>query len=479
MGAIIVQILILCAGIAWEAGEAPPPVPVVTSLPAYRLGPGDVIDIKVIGHEEWSMQVEVRPDGRITYPATGEINVAGLTIQQLTKGLTLALGPVGHHLKNPKVIINVIKKRALMAYVLGAVANPGVVQLPLGFETAKKILSMVGGAAPDADLTRVVIYNQQQKSKEINLQAQLEGKEPDTVIYAGEVMVVPRVKPVIVGVLGEVGKTGYMALPPGKTEIDILSLVLQAGGIGPNADRKRALILRADGKIEEIPLEEVLLEKEKAPILKDGDVLWVLSKPEQQFFQIIGAVGTPGRYPCRKGTTLGEAIALAGQLLEQADAGHVVIIHSNGERENVDLRPLLAGKNVEVAQKPVSPDDLILVPRQEKSYVVLGAVHKPGIFQWSENTKLADALARAGGPIERGAALSNVILVRRTGGNQPIVMENHAEELIAGTNEAANLVLLPNDTIYVPTREERTWREKLDLPLFLLSIASNIRYLTE
>ena len=452
--------------------------PAVATLPVYRLGPGDVLDIKVIGHDEWSMQVEVRPDGRITYPATGEINVAGMTIGELTEKLRLALGPVGHHLKNPQVVINVIKKRPLMVYVLGAVNSPGALELPLGFETAKKVLSMAGGPTEDADLKHVTIYDQQQKGRQIDLEAELKGERPDTVVKAGEVMVVPRQKPAVVGVLGEVGKKGQIALPKGQREIDVLSLITAAGGLGPNADKNKALILRKNGKVEQINLQEALLDKEKAPVLRDGDTLWVLPKPEEKFFQIVGAVSTPGRYPCREGTTLGEAIALAGQLSVEADAGHVTIVHRDGARETVDLRPLLRGEEVEVAQKKIRPEDLILVPRQEKSYVVLGAVNKPGVFQWKENLRLADALALAGGPVARGAALSNVFLVRRAGGNKPIVMELNAKDLLSGKNEAANLVLLPNDTIYVPSKEEKGLRQKLETPLLLLSIASSLHYLT-
>jgi polysaccharide export outer membrane protein len=458
-----------------SVGEEPPPPAV--SLAPYRLGPGDVISIRVAGHEEWSADVEVRPDGRITYYSVGEINVTGMTVAELTEKLRYEIGPGGRHLKNPSVTVNVVRRRPAVAYVLGGVARPGSVELPLGFETAKRILGMVGGVQPEADLRHAKIYRSDRREEVVDLAAELEGKKEDTVLYAGDVLVIPLARPVVVGVLGEVRKSGQFVLPPGQTQIDLLTVVLQAGGIGPEADETRALILRATGEVEEVALRDVLKQNIRAPVLRDRDVLWVLPKPEQQFVQVVGAVAAPGRYPFRPGMGLGEALALAGQLREEADAGNIILIHSDGQRESIDLRPLLGGRDLDLARRPVQPDDIVLVPRQEKMYTVLGAVSRPGIFQWTEQTKLTDALARAGGPVERVAALSNVILVRRVGSQQPIVMELDAEELLRGKNEAANLVLLPDDLVYVPSTEEKALRERLELPLLLLSIASNLRYI--
>jgi hypothetical protein len=56
-------------------------------------------------------------------------------------------------------------------------------------------------------------------------------------------------------------------------------------------------------------------------------------------------------------------------------------------------------------------------------------------------------------------------------------MQLDARELITGRNEAANVTLLPDDTIYVPTHEEKSWQDKLSFPLALLGIATSLSYL--
>ena len=143
-------------------------------------------------------------------------------------------------------------------------------------------------------------------------------------------------------------------------------------------------------------LNDVIMREVEAPVLYGGDVLYVPPRPPEptpEFFAVAGAVASPGRFEYREGTTLADALALAGQTVTVADPERVIIIHADGEKETVNILPMLAGEDLEIARKPVAPDDIILVPSRSKSYVILGAVGSPGFFPWDENTRLADALA--------------------------------------------------------------------------------------
>ena len=168
---------------------------------------------------------------------------------------------------------------------------------------------------------------------------------------------------------------------------------------------------------------------------------------------------SPGRFEYRVGLTLADALALAGQPLETAHSEAVSLIHKDGSKEVVDIRPMLQGTDTATARLPVKPDDIILVPVQHLSYIMLGAVARPGILPWEEKLHLTDGLARAGGPIERVADTAHLVMVRRTDdGKPPVVME-------AG------------DTVYIPSLQEKDWRQKLEVPLFLLSIAGTLNAL--
>ncbi len=442
-------------------------------VPVYTIRAGDTLNIQVLGHDEWSMSVKVRPDGRITYPATGEIEVAGLTLQQLTEKITYALGPGGRHLRNPQVFINVTGMRTPVAYVLGAVAKAGAVEMPTGVSTATKILTMAGGASLDADLSRVMVYRDDGTREVIDLEAELEGEAEQTIIRAGDVLMVPKIEVRYVGVLGAVGRAGELPLPPHEQSIDMLSLLVKIGGVSEGADRDRAMILRSDGEIDTVALDQVLEREIDPPILHGGDVLWVPSlppEPEKQYFAVTGAVQSPGQFEYREGMTIADALALSGQLSEAANPEEVTIIHADGEKQIINILPMLYGQDTDIARTSLRPDDIVLVPARDKSYVVLGAVGRPGFFPWDEQTRLADALARAGG-LSSNAAVRRVVLVRRTSdGGSPTVLQIDARRLLEGGNEAANWKLQPGDTVYVPQRERRTLRDTLSEPLAVVGL---------
>lgn len=449
-----------------------------TSAPAYTIRPGDALSIEVPGHPEWSLSVTVRPDGRITYPATGEIEVAGRTLAQLTEQIEYALGPGGRHLRSPNVVINVTGMRTPVVYVLGAVASPGAVELPTGVSTSTKVLTRAGGAAPEADLSRVALYRDDGSVDTIDLEAQLEGRLEHTVIRAGDVLMLPQTTVRYVGVLGAVGRTGEIPLPPHQHSFDMLELLVKIGGVGEQADRERAMILREDGSIDSFMVDRVLSREIEPPQIHAGDVLWVPTlppDPETEYFAVTGAVQSAGRFEYREGITLADALALSGQPAEAANPRNVTIIHADGEKQVVDIRPMLYGQDTEIARMPIMPDDIILVPAHDRSYVVLGAVGQTGFFPWAEETRIADALAKSGG-LRSEAAAERVMLVRRAeDGGSPTVMEIDARLLLQGGNEAANWKLLAGDTLYVPYRERRPGlRETLAEPLTILGLVGTL-----
>lgn len=445
-----------------------------SAVAPYRLQAGDVINIQVMGHPEWSLEGVIRPDGRLSYPGLGELEIAGRSIAELTAAIADALGPSGRHLRNPQVVINTTSLRPRTISVLGAISRPGSVEVYGTGQTARSLLAQVGGSQTRANLREVFIYRADQSRQSIDLQAQLAGQAPDTILGAGDMMVVPEAND-SVGVIGSVARAGEVMLRPGQSNIDLLELVVKVGGLGSNADKERALILRTTGAVEPVALERVLQRQAPAAMLNAGDVLWVLPQPDTQYFVVTGAVNNPGRFEYRQDLTLADALALAGQPVVAADNSNMILIHKDGTKTTLDLRPMLQGKNMELATLPVKPNDIIVVPVQHETYALLGAIGRPGPAPWEENLRLAEALARAGGPVERVSDLAHTVLVRRVeGGKKPVVMELDVRNLLIGKGEEANVLLLPGDTIYIPSLRERTWRDKIDIPMFLLGVAGTI-----
>ena len=92
------------------------------------LGPGDVIQIRVLNEENLDKTVTVTPDGFITYPLLGDLRVDGLTTMQVDAQITSLLAR--DYLVNPEVILEVVKQRSKKVYIMGAVKQPGYHELP-------------------------------------------------------------------------------------------------------------------------------------------------------------------------------------------------------------------------------------------------------------------------------------------------------------------------------------------------------------
>ena len=71
----------------------------------FRLGPGDVIKIFVYKEEELSVEVPVRPDGKVSLPLIGELPASGKTAVELQKEVSQKLT---QYIAEP--VVNVIVK---------------------------------------------------------------------------------------------------------------------------------------------------------------------------------------------------------------------------------------------------------------------------------------------------------------------------------------------------------------------------------
>ena len=110
----------------------------------YIMCPGDQLDITVLGHEDISTVITtpggkyiVRPDGKLSFPLIGEVDITGLTIAQFTKNLEQRLS---EYLVDPKITVNIAQLGTTRVYVLGEVNKPGLYEL----NKSHKLLDAIG-----------------------------------------------------------------------------------------------------------------------------------------------------------------------------------------------------------------------------------------------------------------------------------------------------------------------------------------------
>ena len=114
---------------------------------AYRLNQGDVLQISVWGEETLQKEVRVLPDGSITFPLAGRVEVANATTPEIEKRITEKLKT---YLPDPQVTVVISNTEGNRAYIIGKVLRPGAI-LITGPMTVLQAISLAGGLDRFAD----------------------------------------------------------------------------------------------------------------------------------------------------------------------------------------------------------------------------------------------------------------------------------------------------------------------------------------
>lgn len=241
--------------------------------------------------------------------------------------------------------------------------------------------------------------------------------------------------------LGQVNKPGDYQLRP---NVGIFELLASAGGPTNRADLAKAVIIR--GKTETIKLDLVdAFAKNRTPDVKlqTGDVLFV---PEtDRRIVVLGEVSKPGAYDMLEGQHVTQLLAAAGGVTTKASLSKAFIMRDNTQLP-IDLKRILAG-DVE-ANTALKPGDMLVVPESRDRVTILGAVHKPGPYDFAESMTLIDVIALAGGPTAKGN-LAEVQIVRLEGGKAKTIQAK-ADRAIQGKDASQNLKLETGDLVFVP-----------------------------
>ena len=160
----------------------------------YRLHQGDSLMISVWRQETLQKQVVVLPDGSITFPLVGRVEVEGLSTPEVEARITEKLKK---YISDPVVTVVIAGIEGNRAFVLGKVLKPGpfIITEPT---TVLQAISIAGGFDKFADtgdikvIRPVPIANSTQIFP-VNYDDIISGKDISTNIYlkAGDTIVVP------------------------------------------------------------------------------------------------------------------------------------------------------------------------------------------------------------------------------------------------------------------------------------------------
>jgi protein involved in polysaccharide export with SLBB domain len=249
-----------------------------------QIGPGDLLKITVTTgrsdeQDSQPLQVRVTPEGTVDAPPIGPVSVAGL--EPTTAEQRIAQAAVDRSIfVRPAVTVQVLTPAVNRVTVLGAVAEPGVKELPKGSCDLARALAAAGGLTEEAS-TKV-----------------------DVVCYSTQTIMANSINDQSPARSGDVQLASYQTpteAPPQSTRID---------------------------------LAMAQTKSHASYSLGDRDVVMVLPQ-EKQFIHVTGLVQTPNQFelPRNQDVTLMDAIALAGGVSSPVADKVFVIRRIDGDPE--------------------------------------------------------------------------------------------------------------------------------------------------
>lgn len=380
----------------------------------YVLGPGDQLIIDIYGASQKSYELTVSPEGSVTVPGYGPIQVAGLTVAAAQNKVRSGLGS---RYSSSDVKVSVGQTRTIMVSVMGEVKVPGTYHLS-AFASVFHALYMAGGINELGTLRNIKVFRGGRQLTVVDVYEYiLHGRLAGNVrLKEGDVVQVGAYD-CLVGVTGNVKRPMFYEMR--RTE-SVKTLIGFAGGLTGDAYRKNVRLTRHSG--ERYGVYNIDEFEQATFRVEDGDAVEVGSMLNrfESVAEVSGAVFRPGQYHIGDGgvTTVRSLIEAADGLTEDAFGVHGVLRRLRADRSykiiSVDVSGILSGS---VADIPLESEDELFIPTQaeliaSRTVTIEGEVLSPGEYQWADNMTIEDLVMQAGG-LTDAASVSKVDVSRR------------------------------------------------------------------
>ena len=388
----------------------------------YRLGPGDQLQIEVWGASEANITQKVTPDGYISIPNVGPINVNVLTVQAASNRIKAKLSQIYSGMASSNVNLSTNVKvslgqiRTIQVNIMGEVARPGTYALS-SFSTVFHALYKAGGMSRMGSLRNIKVVRGGRTVATVDVYDYIiNGRShSDIRLQEGDVILASPYEALVL-IKGKVKRPMYYEM---KSSESIRTLIGFAGGFSNDAYRGSVTVDRNNSKERTVAtVDDMNFGVFK---VKDGDVVSVgeiLDRYDNRI-EVKGAVYRPGYYELGKDIqTVRDLIQRADGLLEYAFTNRAVL-----HRENDDKTLEVIALNVKAILDGTEPDvtlqknDVLFIPSKydlesKGTLEIRGEVYNPNIFPFAANTKLEDLIIMAGGLTE-SASTVRVDVTRR------------------------------------------------------------------
>lgn len=383
----------------------------------YRVGPGDELVVDVYGLSEASYTKTVTPEGTISIPYAGVVQVAGLSLSDIRQKLTASLSSIYSGIKNGNTFVRVStgKLRSIKVTVIGEVTKPGTFTIP-SVSTVFTALYASGGPTDRGSYRKIEVLRDNRLISTLDVyDFLLGGDQKNNITLRDQDVIRIPVYENRVEFDGEVKRPRIFEVLQGETLADVLRF---AGGFSSNAYTARVKVLQNTSR--ERKITDVSEDEFSKYIPKSGDKY--IAEPILDRFEnrvvIDGAVFRPGSYELEKGLTLRSLIKKSEGLKETAflPRGYITRTKADGNLELISFNPgkIVSGADPDI---PLMREDMVSISsifdlKDEFSVSIDGEVRNPGQFNFAEGMNLEDLILKAGG-LKEGASISRIEVARR------------------------------------------------------------------
>jgi polysaccharide export outer membrane protein len=257
--------------------EAPKPAPgaaadatatpsAVTVDQAFILGVGDVVDVGVIGRNDFNTRARISTEGTVILPMLGRVKALGLTTSELAQQTQDALAKGGFY-SNPVVRVEVTGVASRYATVLGNVTTPGLLPLDRTYHLSD-IIARVGAHTGEGS-GFVVLTRADGSSKKYSMEdLATGGGGADPLVQPGDKIYVPSVQSEVFYISGQVRAPGSF---PMKKDLTVREAIAKGGGLTDMGSEKKVKLFRKNVEVKGVKLDTPI---EPGDIVQVGERLF-------------------------------------------------------------------------------------------------------------------------------------------------------------------------------------------------------------
>ncbi|MEL0124819.1 MAG: SLBB domain-containing protein [Alphaproteobacteria bacterium] len=470
---------------------------------SYTLDIGDVLQIQLVGQNDYIEDFPVNSDGSVSLPDIGKVNIAGLSLDDASQ---LIKSKVNAAFIGTEAFINLSQLRDVNILVTGNAQNPGIYTLT-GNSNILHAISAAGGINKFGSLREINLIRSNNVIETLDVYDLLvEGKyNIKKRLRSGDVVFVePRKN--IVTIDGAINRPAKYEVLDGQ---NLISIINYANGITRNADRENISLERIlDGTLKTIPVRNEI--QFKSIEAKDGDLIYIREYPYRQA-KISGAILKPGTYTMAAGETINDLIKKAGGYTENAYQFGAIYLNEDAKminelskdilyqefldnilalsQQNIsgfDLTPIIKLteeiKDTEVNGRVVvdllnegtinlyniKEGDELFIPERNNVVYVYGETSTEGAVMFSENKGVEYFVNKSGG-FKKFADNESIYILHPNGESQLYKSKRNIFE----SRPKSEITIYPGSIIFVPRALDESASRRLATQAYV-SILGNL-----